>query len=761
MSSLANQQQNLSFPGLLQVPGGITSTLQTVQDGNGNPTGLQISSSGVNAATSTSSTVSNNGTQFTGATARLISDMFGDIINVRDFGAIGNGIADDTVAIKAAAAAASGKTLYFPGGNYLISQGVYIQTNCVWKGDGKGITKITASAAFTNPVTTSWPDYCVITSVSGATNIGLIGISFIGAGESTVHTYNIVIRGATGVLVSNCEATLWGKRTSPSLYVQGFGVASTNVVIENSSFTQCSGDGLVGAGDDSNNVIITGCTAGDNDDWGIVATNCPGHIRIIGNYLYNNKNVGTGSDECIDVVIANNVIVGQNLTAQYGIRNARFGPTPGYSHLRVLVANNIIQDCPTAISLESFTESTIISGNIIKNGSIGVTDTVNSSITGNTISNTSGNYSGIGFISYTLPCGNNTVTGNTVTGADYAFRELNISGTVTKSNFIGNTASSSTVSNYSLIAGNTYQGLANGNLAELDYYINGGSSPVCIGDGAFTIGTTIGNAISTYGYTAAITPASQITGATITKSALGLNLFNSTAGLTPNLIFSRSLSNTVGTQTAVSNLAVLGALTFTGSDGASFIRGASISAVVSGTVATGYMPTQLQFSVTPASSGTPVNALLIDPTGVVKPATDNTQTLGAASFRWSVVYAGTGTINTSDERQKTDINDLTATEKAVAQVVKGLIKSFKYTDAVTLKGDNARTHFGVMAQEVGAAFIAAGLDPDKYGLFCYDKWDAVDEVKDDEGNILQHAIAAGDQYGIRYEELLAFIISTL
>jgi hypothetical protein len=27
MSSLANQQQNLSFPGLLQVPGGITSLL--------------------------------------------------------------------------------------------------------------------------------------------------------------------------------------------------------------------------------------------------------------------------------------------------------------------------------------------------------------------------------------------------------------------------------------------------------------------------------------------------------------------------------------------------------------------------------------------------------------------------------------------------------------------------------------------------------------------------------------------------------------
>lgn len=40
-----------------------------------------------------------------------------------------------------------------------------------------------------------------------------------------------------------------------------------------------------------------------------------------------------------------------------------------------------------------------------------------------------------------------------------------------------------------------------------------------------------------------------------------------------------------------------------------------------------------------------------------KPATDNAYTLGAATFRWSTVYAATGTINTSDAREKTDIVD--------------------------------------------------------------------------------------------------------
>ena len=47
MSDLGPQRQNLSYPSLLQVPGGITSVLTTVTDGDGNPTPLQLSSTQV------------------------------------------------------------------------------------------------------------------------------------------------------------------------------------------------------------------------------------------------------------------------------------------------------------------------------------------------------------------------------------------------------------------------------------------------------------------------------------------------------------------------------------------------------------------------------------------------------------------------------------------------------------------------------------------------------------------------------------------
>lgn len=139
----------------------------------------------------------------------------------------------------------------------------------------------------------------------------------------------------------------------------------------------------------------------------------------------------------------------------------------------------------------------------------------------------------------------------------------------------------------------------------------------------------------------------------------------------------------------------------------------------------------------------------------LQPDADNTRALGAGSLRWSTVFAATGTINTSDERQKQDIADLDEAERRVAVSLKGLIKKFRYKDAVDLKGDDARIHVGVIAQDVIAAFEAEGLDPFRYGIVCYNEWD---EEFDEDGNV---TIAAGNRYGIRYEELLAFIIAAL
>lgn len=148
-------------------------------------------------------------------------------------------------------------------------------------------------------------------------------------------------------------------------------------------------------------------------------------------------------------------------------------------------------------------------------------------------------------------------------------------------------------------------------------------------------------------------------------------------------------------------------------------------------------------------------------TGVFKPFPDGSVNLGDASNRWNTVYATTGAINTSDAREKQDIETLNDAEVRVAMALKGLVRKFRMKDAVAAKGDAARIHIGVIAQDVQAAFAAEGLDANQYGIMCFDVWDAEPEAVDDNGNVVRPAKAAGERLGIRYDEMLAFIIGVI
>lgn len=154
------------------------------------------------------------------------------------------------------------------------------------------------------------------------------------------------------------------------------------------------------------------------------------------------------------------------------------------------------------------------------------------------------------------------------------------------------------------------------------------------------------------------------------------------------------------------------------------------------------------------------------------PGDDNARSCGFSSNRWTQIFAATAAVNTSDYRCKTSISNPTdALLNAWGSVG---FKVFQFTDAVEKKGsDGARFHVGVIAQDVQTAFASQGLDASKYGLFCYDSWgdeyetiEVVDqeEVLDEDGSVVTPRIthteqklvtAAGDRYGIRYEEALA------
>ena len=173
-------------------------------------------------------------------------------------------------------------------------------------------------------------------------------------------------------------------------------------------------------------------------------------------------------------------------------------------------------------------------------------------------------------------------------------------------------------------------------------------------------------------------------------------------------------------------------------------------------------------------------------------ASDNAIDLGRSSQRYDDIYV-LSVISTSDRNEKQDIAELSDAEQRVAVAAKGLLRKFRWKNRVAEKGDEARTHFGIIAQDLQAAFAAEGLDAGDYAMFISTTWwehdvevpavEAVAEVLDDDGNVVTEAVEAKDAYtrtdtydtqeeapegatertrlGVRYSELLAFIIGAL
>jgi hypothetical protein len=128
---------------------------------------------------------------------------------------------------------------------------------------------------------------------------------------------------------------------------------------------------------------------------------------------------------------------------------------------------------------------------------------------------------------------------------------------------------------------------------------------------------------------------------------------------------------------------------------------------------------------------------------------DNQGNIGLSSYRWNDAYITNGVTTGSDERDKQNIAELDDAERRVAVACKSLLRKWRWKDAVANKGDEARIHFGIIAQDLQAAFEAEGLDAGRYGMFMYNEW--TDEETGEERS----------RMGVRYSELLAFIIAAI
>jgi hypothetical protein len=126
----------------LTVPSSPNGTIKLARGNAGATTQdvMTVSNSGVvSFPQGLSGNVSSAAVLATGSTtARSLENRFADMVNVKDFGAIGDGVADDTAAIQAAidSIPITGGGVYFPNGIYIITESLSVGSNTQLFGQG-------------------------------------------------------------------------------------------------------------------------------------------------------------------------------------------------------------------------------------------------------------------------------------------------------------------------------------------------------------------------------------------------------------------------------------------------------------------------------------------------------------------------------------------------------------------------------------------------------------------------------------------------
>ena len=136
---------------------------------------------------------------------------------------------------------------------------------------------------------------------------------------------------------------------------------------------------------------------------------------------------------------------------------------------------------------------------------------------------------------------------------------------------------------------------------------------------------------------------------------------------------------------------------------------------------------------------------------------DNARDVGSSSVRFDDIFATNSSIQTSDQNEKEQIASLTTVEITAAKAISKLFKTFKWQDKVAAKGDAARKHAGVIAQEVQTAMTDAGLNAAHYAFWCSDTWWEADGEIYETADEAPEGATQRTRLGIRYPELLAFI----
>lgn len=321
----------------------------------------------------------------TGAVTRTAQSKMRDWIHVKDFGAVGDGVTDDTEAIQNALTAGANRTVLVNAGTYLCGKlRIHSGTKLVGEGTGNTVIRARPTLATTDALLTNFNAGVGVVDVYTDTDILVTGITFdgnnlgsrtaelIGIGKAQRVTFEscsvrnvryigLAHAGCRDVKIVNSYFDAIGEPTpqpvaGPALWFGShLGSKNYNVLVQGNTIENCNEAGI-NAG--ANDIRIIANQIKNVKEAGIFVSSEFSNVQIIGNTIENvtSNNISSSGIECgaTNVIISGNRIANINggciaLTdAQQVVisGNLLFNPRrdavkyPGASHIEIITISD-------------------------------------------------------------------------------------------------------------------------------------------------------------------------------------------------------------------------------------------------------------------------------------------------------------------------------------------------------------------------------------------------------------------------------------
>lgn len=273
----------------------------------------------------------------------------GALVNVLDFGATGDGITDDTLAIQAALDSAITGTVFFPTGTYLTGQLTPpVGTSLVGSGLSSTTIKLKNNANPTAIILT--PNFASLTgttSLGGTFNSQISDLTIDGNKANNTSGYGICLYGKSfriiNVRVQNAKQI--------GIYTEYQGgddfttpLKNLEPTLLNVSTILCDGDGMVNKG--PHDAVVTNFISYGNGGWGWKVYKAV-NASLVNTFVNVSGGIFVGKDGIYSGVINGSEIVGSSGTGwgcllESGGNNISAGSFAGPIGLEIQANNNTI-----------------------------------------------------------------------------------------------------------------------------------------------------------------------------------------------------------------------------------------------------------------------------------------------------------------------------------------------------------------------------------------------------------------------------------